>query len=145
MDGETAAKYISPDSMEYAANITAMLNAPYFRDNGMEPESISQECVRIRMPVKDRDRNSNGFWHGGAISGVMDHCFAIITNIDGHAVGQSSYVQYYRPGRGDMIRAESRVINKTMSIFTVNVKAFDGEKTVAEGTFTAFRLQEVHR
>ncbi len=144
MDEETAAKYISPDSIAYAANITAMLNAPYFRDNGMEPVLISQERVRVRMPVKDRDRNSNGFWHGGAICGVMDHCFAIITNIDGHAVGLSTYVQYYRPGRGDVIEAESTVMNRTRSIITVNVKAFDGGKTVAEGTFTAFRLQEVH-
>lgn len=48
MDEETAAKYISPASMAYAANITAMLNAPYFRDNGMEPVLISQERVRVR-------------------------------------------------------------------------------------------------
>jgi acyl-CoA thioesterase len=31
----------------------------------------------------------------------MDHTFAILTNIDGHAVGQNSNINFYRPGRGD--------------------------------------------
>lgn len=143
MDAETARKYVSGDALEHLDNITAMLNAPYFRDNGMEPVSISLDTVRTRMEVRDRDRNSNGFWHGGAIGGVMDHSFAIISNIEGPAVGRSTYIQYYRPGRGPVIEAEARLLNKSKSFFTVNVKAFDGDKVVAEGMFNAFRLQEV--
>ncbi len=144
MDRETASQYVSGKASEHLDSITEMLNAPYFAMNGMEPVSISMEKVSVKMKVREQDRNSNGFWHGGAIFGIMDHCFAILTNIDGHAVGQNSFINYYRPGRGDEIRAEAEIINKSKSVFSVEVRAYDGEKLVAYEVCNAFRLQEVH-
>ena len=145
MDRETAAKLVSEDCQQYLDNIVEMLNAPYFAENDMEAVSISKECVEVRKKINPRDINSNGFWHGGGIYGVMDHTFAIISNIEGHAVGQNSNVNYYRPGRGDTITTKAKFINVSHSLYHVYVEAFDGEKMVASGIFTSFRLQEVHR
>ena len=145
MDRETAAKLVSEDCQQYLDNIVEMLNAPYFAENDMEAVSISKEYVEVRKKINPRDINSNGFWHGGAIYGVMDHTFAIISNIEGHAVGQNSNVNYYRPGRGDTITTKAKFINVSRSLYHVYVEAFDGEKMVASGIFTSFRLQEVHR
>lgn len=144
MDRETAKRFVSEDAMPYIDSITDMLNAPYFAMNGMEPVAISGDRVRVGMPVRPQDRNSNGFWHGATIYGVMDHCFAILTNEDGHAVGQSSYVNFFRPGRGDRIEAEAEFVNVSRSIYTVRVRAYDGGKVVAESVSNAFRLKEVH-
>ena len=144
MDKSTASAYISEDCMQHIDNIVGMLNAPYFVENGMEPVSISMESVEVKKAVTPKDRNSNGFWHGGAIYGVMDHAFAILSNIEGHAVGQNSNLNYYRPGRGDVITAKAKFINVSRSLYHVYVEAFDGEKLVASGIFTSFRLQEIH-
>ena len=144
MDKETASRYVSEDAMAFIDSRTDMLNAPYFAMNGMEPVSISMEKVSVKMKVRPQDRNSNGFWHGGAIFGVMDHCFAILTNIDGHAVAQNNYINYYRPGRGDEIVAEAVFINKSKSLYSVEVRAYDGDKMVAAEVCNAFRLKEVH-
>jgi acyl-CoA thioesterase len=110
----------------------------------MEAVRISLDGVEIRKKVVPSDRNSNGFWHGGIIYGVMDHTFAILTNIEGHAVGQNSNINFYRPGRGDCIVAKAKFINVSRSLYHVYIEAFDGEKLVASGISTAFRLQEVH-
>lgn len=144
MDKETASRYVSEDAMAFIDSITDMLNAPYFAMNGMEPVSISMEKVSVKMRVRPQDRNSNGFWHRGAIFGVMDHYFAILTNIDGHAVAQNNYINYYRPGRGDEIVAEAVFINKSKSLYSVEVRAYDGDKMVAAEVCNAFRLKEVH-
>lgn len=144
MDKETASGYVAEDSMPFLDNIVDMLNAPFFADNDMEPVRISKNCVEIGKKVNPRDRNSNGFWHGGIIYGVIDHAFAILVNQEGHAVGQSSTVNYYRPGRGDLITAKAKFINVSRSLYYVYVEAFDGDKLVASSMCTAFRLQEVH-
>ncbi|AGI48024.1 Uncharacterized protein, possibly involved in aromatic compounds catabolism [Thermoplasmatales archaeon BRNA1] len=116
MDAEEAAKYVSEDARPYMDNIVGMLNAPFFALNGMKPVSISLDRVEISMDVKPRDRNSNGFWHGGTTYGVLDHAFAILTNIRGHAVGQNSNLNFYRPGRGDTVRAVATVVNESGSL-----------------------------
>ena len=144
MDRSEAEKLVSEDCRQYLDNIVDMLNAPFFRDNGMEAVRISMEGVEIRKKVVPSDRNSNGFWHGGIIYGVMDHAFAILTNSEGHAVVQNSNVNFYRPGRGDIISVKARFVNVSRSLYHVYVEAFDGEKLVASGISTAFRLQEVH-
>ena len=136
--------FVADDCLPFMDNISDMLSAPYFVENRMEAVSISRDSVEIRKPVLPQDRNSNGFWHGGTIFGVMDHAFAIISNIEGHAVGQSTNLNYYRPGRGDTITAKARFINTSRSLYYVYVEAFDGEKLIASGIFTSFRLQEVH-
>lgn len=145
MDKEAVSSIVSEDCKQYMDNILGMLSAPYFVENGMEAARISMEGVEVRKDIRPCDRNSNGFWHGGTIYGVMDHAFAIISNIEGHAVGQNCNLNYYRPGRGDVIIAKARFINTSRSLYYVYVEAFDGEKLIASGIFTSFRLQEVHK
>jgi hypothetical protein len=40
--------------------------------------------------------------------------------------------------------AKAKFINVSRSLYHVYIEAFDGEKLVASGISTAFRLQEVH-
>lgn len=74
---------ISEDCLPFADNIGAMLDAPYFRANGMRVLSISMDEVVVEMECTPGMRNSNGFVHGGAIYGAMDHTHAILVNIRG--------------------------------------------------------------
>lgn len=126
-------------------HIEEMLEAPYFTENDMEPVSISKDCVIIRKRIGKSDWNSNGFWHGGAIFGIMDHAFAILTNLDGVAVGQNSNVNFYRPGKGETITAKARFVNRSHSLDQVYVEAFDGERLVASGISTAFKVNEIRK
>ncbi len=144
MDKEELVPFLSEDCLQYIDNILEMVNAPYFVSNGMRPVSISREKVVIEMVCAPGTRNSNGFIHGGAIYGGMDHAYAILVNIAGHAVGQASNLSYYRPARADVLRFEATVVNESRSLFYSYVKAFEGDKLLASGMFTAFKLNEVH-
>ncbi|MCQ2078449.1 MAG: PaaI family thioesterase [archaeon] len=143
MDNETAAQYIAEDCRDRIDNIVAQLNAPFFVENDMFPIRLGRDCVEIGKKINSRDINGNAFWHGGVIYGVMDHAFALLVNIDGIAVGQGGSINYYRPGRGEVITAKASFINVSKSLYHVNVEAYDGEKMVASGTFVAFRLNEI--
>ena len=145
MDREEVAALCSGDALNHLDNILDMVNAPYFVSNGMRPVSISEEKVEVEMKCGDAHRNSNGFIHGGAIYGAMDHTHAILANIVGHAVGQSANVNYYRPAREGTLRIVSSTINESRSLHYTNVEVFEGSKLIASGTFTAFKLQEIHR
>lgn len=144
MDKEQLSTILKDGSEQYLDDIWEMVNAPFFAMNGMEAVSVTPKEVTVRKTIVDRDINSNGFWHGGTIYGVMDHTFAILVNQGCHAVGQSSNINYFRPGRGSEITCKAKFINVSRSLFHVYVEAFDGEKMVASGTFVAFRLQEIH-
>ena len=145
MNSEEAAKICSEECLPYIGNVTEMLNAPYFVSHGMHAVSISRDKVVVEMNASADERNSNGFIHGGALYGAMDHAHAILVNITGHAVGQSANVNYYRPARADTIRVEAVTLNESRSLHYSEVRVFEGEKLLASGTFTAFKLQEVHR
>jgi len=146
MNDEQLRSFVAPDAQPYLDSICAMLNAPFCVALGLTPVHIGRETVVLQMRIRPQDRNSNGFAHGGVIYSLMDHTYAILTNIDGHAVGQSSYESFYRPGRGNLLTAEARYINVSKSLYTVEVSVTDeGGKLVASGTFTAFRLQEIKK
>lgn len=145
MNTDDALALVPEEFSDNLEHIKEMLEAPFFFENGMEPVSISKDCVIIQKKVGKSDWNSNGFWHGGAIFGVMDHAFAILTNLDGIAVGQNSNVNYYRPGKGAYITAKARFVNRSRSLDQVYVEAFDGERLIASGMSTAFRVDAIHR
>ncbi len=135
---------ISDDCRPFIGNIDAMLEAPYFKANGMRAVSVSMDEVVVEMECSPGMRNSNGFIHGGALYGAMDHTHAILANIRGPAVGQSANVQYFRPARADVLRFRSRTVNESKSLHYTFVEAFEGEKLLASGTFCAFKIREVH-
>ncbi len=145
MNTEDALALVPEEFSGNLEHIREMLEAPYFAENGMEPVSISKDCVVIRKKVAENDWNSNGFWHGGVIFGVMDHAFAILTNLDGMAVGQNSNINYYRPGKGKYITAKAKFVNRSRSLDHVYIEAFDGERLVASGISTAFRVNEIRK
>ncbi len=137
--------YVDPTAAPFTASILEMLNAPFCVANGYRPQVIALDRVVLSKHVGPADRNSNGFAHGGCIYSLMDHAFAILTNLDKHAVGQSSYLNFFRPGRGDELEAEARFINVSKSISTVEVRVTGDGKLLAVGTFNAFNLQEIHK
>ncbi len=145
MNKEEIFAFIPEELSSNLEHIKEMFEAPYFTENGMKPVSISKDCVIIEKKIGKNDWNSNGFWHGGAIFGVMDHAFAILTNLDGVAVGQNSNVNFYRPGKGEIITAKARFVNRSHSLDQVYVEAFDGERLVASGISTAFKVNEIHK
>ncbi|MDD2626081.1 MAG: PaaI family thioesterase [Candidatus Methanomethylophilus sp.] len=145
MEKEDLRGIVAADAEPFMDNILPMVNAPYCVACGLRPVSITRDRVVMHKTVLPSDRNSNGFAHGGAIYSLMDHTFAILSNIEGPAVGQSTCVNFYRPGRGNELEAEARFINVSRSIYSIEVRATGDGKLIASGTFNAFRLKEIHK
>lgn len=124
-------------------SVADMFTAPLCVSMGLRPVSIGTDRVVMSMEVRPEMLNSNGYVHGGAIYGLIDHTFAVLTNVEGHAVGQSSNVQYYRPGRNGTMTATATFINASRSLYTVDVRVEQNGKLIASAVCVAFRLQEV--
>ena len=141
MERETLLGLMSDDTKQYADRVMEMYTAPFARFMGIEIESISRDSVTCSMYVKDEMMNSMGRGHGGVVYTLMDHTFAVITNMVHDATGQSGEVKYYRPASG-LLKCTAVPINRSRSLemYRTDVLSEQG-KLVASGTFTAFVIQ----
>ena len=143
MDREELIPLMSEDTKQYADRALEVFNAPFAREMGIEIESIDSEQVVCRMRLKPFMINSMGRVHGAAIYALMDHTFAIASNLRNDGTGQSMEVKYYRPGTGDM-RCIARPINISRSLAIFDVRAYSEEgKLLASSTCTAFIIKKI--
>ena len=133
---------MSPDTVEFADRVMDMYNAPYARDAGIEISRISRDEVVCTMELKPHQMNSHGRAHGAAIYVLLDHTFAIATNLTKDCTGQNTNVSFHRPGFGKLT-AIATPINRSRSleIYDVRVMNEDG-KLVASSVCTAFVLKK---
>ncbi len=131
---------MSEDARQYADRVCDMYNAPFARVMGIEIVSVSTEKTVCEMELKPEMMNSMGRGHGAAVYALLDHAFAVASNLMGDATGQSTEVKFYRPASGKLIAAAT-LINRSRSLEVYDVRAFSEEgKLIASATCTAFRL-----
>ena len=143
MDREELLPLMSEDTKQYADRVIDVFNAPFAREMGIEIESIEKDQVVCRMSLKPFMINSMGRVHGGAIYSIMDHTFAIVSNMLHDGTGQSTEVKFYRPANGDL-RCVAKAINvsRSLGIYDVRVYSLEG-KLIASSTCTGFIIRKI--
>ena len=134
---------MSEDTRQYADRVLEVFDAPFAQHMGLKIKSISQEEVVCSMNVQDFMINSMGRIHGGAVYALLDHTFAIISNMMHDGTGQSTEVKFYRPANGNL-RCIARPINISRSLAVYDVKVYSEEgKLIASSTCTAFIIKKL--
>ena len=104
---------------------------------------IEKDEVVCSMFVEPFMKNSMGRAHGAAIYALMDHTFAILSNMTHDGTGQSMEVKYYRPASGKL-RCVAKPMNISRSLSVYDVKVFSEEdKLVASASCTAFIIRNI--
>ena len=142
MDIEELKTRMADDVVEYADRVMAMYGASFARAIGVEIERIEKDRVVCSMEFTPVMMNSMGRGHGAAIYTLIDHTFAIATNMFADGTGQSTEVKFYRPASGKLT-AEAVPINRSRSleVYAVNVLSEEG-KLIASSTCTSFMLRK---
>ena len=100
MDMEQLRSRMSEDVAIYADRVMSMYEAPFARAMGIEIESIEKDRVVCSMVLAPSMMNSMGRGHGAAVYALIDHCFAIATNMLADGTGQSTEVKFREAHRG---------------------------------------------
>ena len=143
MEKEDLLARMSEDTKQYADRIMDLYKAPFARHMGIEIESVSMDETVCTMDIQDFMINSMGRVHGGVIYALMDHTFAIISNMTQDGTGQSMEVKYYRPANSKL-RCVAKPLNISRSLAVYEVKAYSEEgKLIASANCTAFILKKI--
>ena len=102
---------------------------------GLEFTEVTGERCVVSCPMRPELLNPGGIAHGGLIATLTDVAAGSMALMaDGRAhpiVTQSCNIHYLRPGTGDVLRAESRVIRKGRRVCVVQVDCFSGDGSLA--------------
>ncbi len=102
---------------------------------GLEFTEISEERCVISCPMRPELLNPAGIAHGGLIATLTDVAAgSMALAADGNTrsiVTQSCSIHYLRPGMGDRMRAESKVVRKGKRICVVQVDCYSGNGCLA--------------
>lgn len=132
---------MSEDTRQYADRILDVFSAPFAQHMGLRIESVSRDEVVCSMAIQPFMINSMGRVHGGAIYTLMDHSFAIMSNMMHDMTGQSTEVKFYRPASSDL-RCTVRPINISRSLAIYEARVYSSEgKLIASSTCTGFIIQ----
>ncbi len=143
MEKEELLSLMTDDTKQYADRVMEVFDAPFARHMGVELISLSKEEAVTTMEIQPFMINSMGRVHGGAIYALMDHTFAIISNMLHDGTGQSMEIKYYRPALGKM-RCVAKPLNISRSLAVYEVKVYSEEgKIIASANCTAFILKRI--
>jgi len=141
MDKEQLLPLMSEDTKQYADRVLDVFDAPMAQHMGITIESISKEEVVCTMDIQPFMINSMGRVHGGAIYVLMDHTFAILSNMTNDGTGQSMEVKYYRPANS-RLRCVVHPINLSRSLGIYEARVYSEEgKLIASSTCTGFVIR----
>ncbi len=141
MDADGLRSRMSPDTVQYLDRVMDIYGAPFARWMGIEVVSVSADRVVCSLELKPEHMNSMGRGHGAAVYGLIDHTFAIMTNMVHDATGQNTDVSYYRPAQG-RITATAVPVNRSRSLEVYDVRVTSAEgKLVASAVCTSFVLR----
>lgn len=143
MEKDELLPLMSEDTIQYAERVLYVFNAPFADKMGLKIENIEKDEVVCSMFVEPFMKNSMGRAHGAAIYALMDHTFAILSNMTHDGTGQSMEVKYYRPASGKL-RCVAKPMNISRSLGVYDVKVFSEEdKLVASASCTAFIIRNI--
>ena len=102
---------------------------------GLEFTEVTEDHCVVSCPMRPELLNPGGIAHGGLIATLTDVAagsMALMADGRAHSiVTQSCNIQYLRPGPGECLRAESRVVRKGNRVCVVQVDCFSGDGSLA--------------
>jgi len=132
---------MSEDTKQYADRVLKVFSAPFAQHMGLKIESISMDEVVCSLEIQSFMINSMGRVHGGAIYALLDHTFAIISNMVHDGTGQSTEVKFYRPATTNL-RCVAKPINLSRSLGIYDIRVYSDEgKLIASSTCTGFVIR----
>lgn len=128
-----------PENSTIQAKIREFNDSEFARLLGMIIEEAHDGYSRVVMDCCGK-ANPSGVIHGGAIAALADQAFGIAENCAGiHRVAVSIHIQYLVPATGRLVAVAERVKDNG-SCDTCRVMVYSGERTIAEFTGVAFRV-----
>lgn len=109
---------------------------------GIDILEVGPKYAKCILNIEEKHVNVAGTVMGGAIFTLADFCYAVASNFkQGHAVSVNSTINFFRPGVGKYLVAESEVVKdgKTIINYNINVKD-DQERLVAVVNITGMRV-----
>lgn len=109
---------------------------------GIDILEVGPKYAKCILNIDDRHPNVVGTVMGGAIFTLADFTYAVASNFkQGHAVSVNSSINFFRPGTGKYLTAESELVKdgKTIINYNVHVKD-DQERLVAVVNITGMRV-----
>ncbi len=132
---------MSEDTRCHADRVMDMYGAPFARHMGVEIVRIEADRVECSLELRPEHLNSMGRGHGAAVYALIDHTFAIATNMVHDATGQSTTVTFYRPASG-MLRAVCVPVNRSRTLEMYDVRVYSQEgKLIASAVCTSFVMK----
>ncbi|MDR1404763.1 MAG: PaaI family thioesterase [Candidatus Methanoplasma sp.] len=142
MDLDTLRGLVDSELHEELNGVLEMCNAPFAVSNGIELVSADRKSVKMKKTIVPRDLNSNGVVHGATSFGLIDHTFAVLSNLKAPAVGLSCNIVYHRPCTGPLIEAEAKIVNESRSLMTIEVQLSSNSKLVASAVCVGFKSKK---
>ena len=110
-------------------------------------DEVLDEGCRVSCTLKPELLNPSGIAHGGLIATLTDVAAGLMAlQADDwvhNIVTQSCHLHYLRPGTGEHLRAESRVIRKGRRVCVVQVDCLtDDDRLCATATYEIAYLDE---
>ena len=109
---------------------------------GIHFDSVEDDLCVISCPLRPELLNPAGVAHGGLVATLTDVAAGLIAlqadNWEHVIVTQNCSIHYLRPGTGDVMRAEARVIRKGRRVCVTQVDCFSGD-----GRLSATAIYEI--
>lgn len=109
-------------------------------------ERISEDHIKIHMPVKPICLNSLGVVHGGIISSLADAAMCNVPKNDGGTqtvVTVNLNISFIRPAGGDYLLADAHIFKKGKSLVHSDCFIYDDqERLVAKASGILHRSKE---
>ncbi len=113
---------------------------------GGEVMDLGDGYAELAFEVQQHHKQHLGVVHGGAIATLADHCgwYASVSVLDPgfSAVTIEIKINYLKPAKGEILRAEAKVVNQSKrTVFTV-IEMFSKDTLVAYATGTYHVIDE---
>lgn len=109
---------------------------------GIDILEVGPKYAKCILNINEKVFNVAGTVMGGAIFTLADFTFAVASNFkQGHAVSVNSTINFFRPGTGKFLVAESEIVKDGKTIINYNINVHDDqERLVAVVNITGMRL-----
>lgn len=98
---------------------------------GIEPLEARPGYGKAMMPLDDRQCNSAGIAHGGAIFSLADLAIALASNSEGYlALTLNTSITYLKPGLVGPLTAEAVEIGRASRVFHYEITVRDGNNEI---------------
>ena len=107
---------------------------------GAEVIDCSSGYAQLAFEIKPHHKQHLGVVHGGAIATLADHTgwYAVVSELDegSTSVTIEIKINYLKPAKGDILKAEAKVVNRTKRTAFATVEIFAKDTLVAYATGT---------